>query len=341
MSSVVRNFIVTFCASLLIFGIIAYVILSNVGAVFGDSPVAADPSESSPPSDGIDDDTSDGANEGDETDASGEGGETAITDSFTFLLIGTDYMPETHTDYDVTALNSSGTGFPIKAREISADSLILVHCDSAKKIFMFTTLPSDMRVTIDGGQTTLSRAYAKKGADFTARLVTAMTGIPVDYYALTSLEGFAKLIDSVGGVTFTVPTDMSYTDESEPLVIDIKRGNQTLDGVTAADMLRYVNYTDGDSSRRAMAVTFAKSLLKKLAIPTNMPLASQLYNDYAQYVETNFTLTDLAAHLDLIFSYGDYTSIDLTYPGLPENDGGIIDFVPDLDAAITLYKDYR
>jgi len=339
MSSVIRNFIVTFCASLLIFGIIAYVIITNINSIFGiGKPVSSEnPKDNST-------EVSDNLNGDNNNNPEGNNGSSTSysEDNFTILLVGTDYQPDVHTDYDVTEMNKLVSGFPIKAREVSADSILLIRADAKKKIFMFSSLPSNMRVTVDGGETTLGRVYSKKGIEYMSSLITALTGMPIDYYASLSLSNFISLIDDLGGITFTVPTNMYYQDPSQGLEINMLAGNQTLSGKQASDMLRYVSYSsEAENSRRSLAISFAKSLLKKFAIPSNMVLASEFYSNYAHYAETNFTITDLTRHLELIFAYGDFTSIDLSYPGIIENDGGSITFIPDLNSAITLYKDYR
>lgn len=341
MSSVVRNFIVTFIVSLIIFAVISYAIVNNVSSFFpqseeetdSSSVTAASPSETDEAGNPI---TTEFTEE--TTPASSSG----VDDSFTMLLVGTDYQPDILTDYDASALNEGNTGFPVQARKVQADSILLLRADRNKGVFVFTSLPSDMAVTVEGSSMPLGELYSEKGVTFFCEMVRAMTGLTVDYYAVASVEDLAEIIDSVGGITYTVPTNMNYTDESQELEIKLSKGSQTLDGITAVNMLRYKGYSDGDVSRRALAVQFAKALLKKLATPDNLTVAANLYTDLTQYVETNFTLTDLTRHLEIIFSYPDLNSTELTYPGSEKTDSnGETYFSPDLDAAVTLFKDYR
>lgn len=346
MSSIIRNFVVTFCVALLIFGLISYAVVTNVSRVFM-------PAETGEPSGGDTADTSGGGDtsgEAVETDQYGNpvtGGNPSDTetpaedDSFTVLLVGTDYQPAALNDYDLTAVNKDIKGFPIKPRQISADSIMLLHIDRPGKRFVFSALPSDMLVQADGNNIRLCELFALKGISFITAKITAVTGMPIDYYAVVSVEGLASVVDSFGGITYTVPTDMNYDDPSQNLSIHIPKGGRTLSGKEAVDMLRYRGYTDGEVSRRALATSFLKSFINKITAPANLAQASSLYRTASQYIETNFLLSDLTAHLDLIFQYPYFTSVEVTYPGTASQEGGVLYFEPDIGAAIDLYFEYR
>ena len=42
--------------------------------------------------------------------------------------------------------------------------------------------------------------------------VNQVTGLNLEYYIIVKTEGFIKLVDAIGGVTFNVPIDMDYDD---------------------------------------------------------------------------------------------------------------------------------
>ncbi|MDD4773317.1 MAG: LCP family protein [Eubacteriales bacterium] len=340
MSSVIRNFIVTFCVSLLIFGLLSYAIVTNVENVFSspddratESGVQTEPVNKLPGSE-----TEGNIIEpGDITDD--------ITNDVTILLVGTDYQPDILKDYDVTEINKDVTGFPVKAREITADAIMLLKIDGGAKEFVFSMLPSDMRVQADGNDVKLGSLYASKGIHYMRNKVTAMTGLKIDYYAVISVVGLASVIDELGGINVTVPTDMNYDDESQQLYIHINKGSQTLGGTDAVNMLRYKLYPNGDTSRRSMIAAFARAMLKKMTDVSNITRAPDIFTSLSKYVETDFTLADLALHLDLILAYPDYTASDINYPGtagIPDDSfGGDTYFEPDINAAISLYRKYR
>jgi hypothetical protein len=149
------------------------------------------------------------------------------------------------------------------------------------------------------------------------------------------------IIDNTGGIAYNVPTEMRYTDDSQKLVINIPKGNAMLDGKTAVNMLRYCGYNDGDVSRRTLASGFLRALIKKLATPENFTSALTLFSELAQYVETNFTMTDLTKHLEIIFAYPEMGSVELTYPGVFKMNDGVKYYDPDLETAISMFMKYR
>jgi LCP family protein required for cell wall assembly len=347
MSSVIKSFVVTFCVSLLIFGLMSYAIVTNVDNVFSSSDTdtadtgqTSGPSETAPDSGTVTANTPQTDTEGNIIDSgTSDTTKTPADNSFTVLLVGTDYQPDILNDYDVAEKNKGITGFPIKAREITADSIMLIKIDSETKEFVFSMLPSNMKVQTDGNDVKLGSLYSSKGIDYLRDKVTAMTGMPIDYYAVVPVGGLAAIIDELGGISFTVRTDMNYEDESQQLSIHIPKGSRMLSGTDAVNMLRYRSYPDGDTSRRALISTFAGAILKKLTDPSYLAQANSLYTSASQYVETDFTLTDLTIHLELIFSYPEFTTTDLTYPGTAA--GSDTYFEPDLTAAIKLYRSYR
>ncbi len=336
MSSGFRNFVVTLIVSLMLFGGLSYFIINSIGGIFSgdegeysetDNDNELEPYESSSALDTT----------VNETPVSPVG----YDDSFTILFVGTDYQPFIHNDYDVTEINKDRSGFPIQARSVNADSIMVMHADRYKNTYMFSTLPSSMQVSVDGAPAALCEIYNMKGIEYLKDIVHAYTGLNIDYYAAVSVGGMADIIDAVGGITYTVPVDMFYTDESQELEIALSKGNQKLNGEDAVNMLRYCSYTTGDVSRRQLLVQFAKAMFKKLATKDNLAGAAGLYTSLATHVETNFTLTDLTRHLEIIFAYPDFTSVELTYPGSLRNDPDGSYFEPDISSAITLYKDYR
>ncbi|NCA97482.1 MAG: LytR family transcriptional regulator, partial [Bacteroidia bacterium] len=229
----------------------------------------------------------------------------------------------------------------LKAREVSADSVMLIKIDETAKEFVFSVLPADMKVQADGGDVRLGSLYSLKGIHYMRNKVTAMTGLTIDFFAVVSIPGFTAIIDELGGINMTVPVDMNYVDESQQLTIRLNKGAQTLSGTDAVNMLRYKLYSNGDTSRRAMAVTFARALLRKMTVPAFMTQSAELYSALSKYIETDFTLNDLILYLHLILLYPEFTSTEINYPGTAGSFDSNTYFEPDLSSAISLYRKYR
>ena len=69
--------------------------------------------------------------------------------------------------------------------------------------------------------------------------VNKLTGLNIKYYAMIDTKSLREVVDAVGGIYFDVPRDMKYTDTSQDLYIDLKKGYQLLDGNKAEQLLRF------------------------------------------------------------------------------------------------------
>ncbi len=268
--------------------------------------------------------------------------DTVKGESFNALLVGTDYQPSFYNDYDPSVTNElDENGFPKEPRAVEADAIILVRVNKNTGEVIYTAIPANTSVTIDGAPALLEELYAEKGIASLCEKVQSLTGLPIDFYAVVSIDSFERIIDELGGITYHVDRDMQYIDEEKGLYIDLKAGTQKLDGKKALDMLRYNGYSDGDISRRECAVKFIKALAKKLTEKENYENAFILFNKYSEYIETNFTTEELGTYVDLIFSYSKMTEKSYTYPGTTTGVGDDAIFTPNAQKAIQFFSAYR
>ena len=77
-----------------------------------------------------------------------------------------------------------------------------------------------------------------------------LADMPIHAYAIIDEDDIRKIVDSMGGVPMDVPFDMKYTDKNTNLYIDLKKGEQVLDGDQAVQFIRYrKGYKTGDYGR--------------------------------------------------------------------------------------------
>src|SRR4029077_11604164 len=97
------------------------------------------------------------------------------------------------------------------------------------------SIPRDSYVPIPGyGEDKINAAFAAGGAQLLAQTVERATGIRLDHYAEIGFDGFAVLVDAVGGVTMC-PTEPI----SDPLAgIERPAGCQRLGGGAAPRLVR-------------------------------------------------------------------------------------------------------
>lgn len=282
---------------------------------------------------------------------------TDKSSSFNVLVIGIDYQPDILSDYSKeiidrlypgndyvstvpAATDDMGLNTP-KYRKIGADTILFLRVDKKNKEFTYTVLPSNMMLTVGGLMTTLGDLYSDKGLDFVVDKVHAITGLPVDYYAVVNMASAAEIIDMFDGISFAVPCNMQYSDPAQNLEISLKAGTQTLNGEQALGMLRFNNYTDKVNSRAKTTLSFAKEMIGKMTNVMYVAKLPEAFDAASKMIETNFTAEDLANNLNLIAAYPSLTVKELNYPGTYSSSGASETFIPNITQALKYFESYQ
>lgn len=70
-------------------------------------------------------------------------------------------------------------------------------------------------------------------------------GVDIKYASIINFQGFADVVDALGGVEVEVDMDMHYVDKADGTNIDLSKGRQELTGKQALDFVRYRKSNDG------------------------------------------------------------------------------------------------
>jgi LCP family protein required for cell wall assembly len=90
-----------------------------------------------------------------------------------------------------------------------ADSIHIVAINPAKAKVTIVGFPRDSYVPIPGfGSNKINSAMVNGGPELMVRTVEQLTGITMDYWALTWFDGFEQMIDDIGGLHMDVPFDV-------------------------------------------------------------------------------------------------------------------------------------
>jgi polyisoprenyl-teichoic acid--peptidoglycan teichoic acid transferase len=108
-----------------------------------------------------------------------------------------------------------------------ADALQLVIIDTARRRGAVLSFPRDSYVPIPGhGTSKINAAMAFGGPPLLVATFERLTGLTIDYYALTSFDGLTDIVNKVGGVQ--VKVDINLRDHFAGAFLD--KGRQTLRG---------------------------------------------------------------------------------------------------------------
>lgn len=213
-----------------------------------------------------------------------------------------------------------------------SDTIIVARFNKETKKVVLISIPRDTRVNIPGyGYTKVNAAIGKKeGTALAMKTVGDFLDIPIHYYVKVDFKAVEKIVDIMGGVKMNVPRNMYYVDPVQDLYIDIKKGEQVLNGEKALHFLRYRSgYADQDLGRIKAQQEFAKAFMNKLTSPSMILKAPGLINTMIQNTKTNLEQNE-------IIEYGlEITKIDVgsikmhTVPGEGGNRNGVAYFLHD------------
>lgn len=178
----------------------------------------------------------------------------------TWLLVGSDSRQNLSPEQQAQLATGGDLG------DGRTDTILLVHIPgiaSSTKATM-VSIPRDSYVSIPGyGSDKINAAFSVGGAPLLAQTVEEATGIRIDHYAEIGFDGFATMVDAVGGVTMCPVEPIS-----DPLAgIDLPAGCQKLDGRSALGFVRTRATPRADLDRMHHQQEFMSALLHRATSP--------------------------------------------------------------------------
>ncbi|MET3962988.1 LCP family protein required for cell wall assembly [Marmoricola sp. OAE513] len=194
----------------------------------------------------------------DDVDAFPASGRPAEQDGTTYLIVGSDSRAGL-TKEELKKYGAGGVG-DIGQR---TDTIMLLHLGGGKPLLL--SIPRDSLVPVPGhGTTKINAAFAFGGPKLLVKTIEKNTGLHVDHYVEIGFGGLVKAVDAVDGVEICPKKRM----KDKKANLNIKKGCQTVDGVTALaySRSRYVQRY-GDITRAQHQREVVTALGKKVATP--------------------------------------------------------------------------
>lgn len=199
------------------------------------------------------------------------------------------------------------------------------------------TMLSIPRDTYTGKNPAKATAYEKINSIYSRKQdpqdvldeVNEITGLNLQYYVIVKTEGFIKLVDAIGGVTFDVPIDMNYDDTSQDLHIHLKKGEQMLDGDKAEQLVRFRHnndgtsypeeYGDNDLGRMKTQREFIMAVIKQTAKVENIFKIGQILDVAEENVITNIDFNAIKDYIPYAVEFNTDNLLTATLPGVSTN----------------------
>jgi len=232
-------------------------------------------------------------------------------------------------------LNPPGTGINIlligvderpdhPEEGVRSDTLIVVHLDTIGRRVSLLSIPRDTRVELrDIGPAKINVAYgygyaaagklygegvtpAQGGMALTAETVGQFLDLPIHYTAQINFDGFARVIDALGGVTIDVPrriVDDAYpTPDFGTVRVEFEPGPQRMDGARALIYAR-TRHADSDFGRAGRQQQVIRAVVDELRA-RGLPGAALLVPALGRALDGAFTTTLPLSRPDMVLGIG-------------------------------------
>lgn len=176
-----------------------------------------------------------------------------------------------------------------------SDTMLVASLDPvSKKAYLFSILRDTYTEIPEHGSERINTAITH-GPNTAMQAVSELLGIPIQYYVYTDFQGFIELVDAVGGVDFYVEKDMHYTSKADnhEYDIDLKKGQQHLDGKTALQYVRFRHDALSDYTRTERQRNFLKAVADKMKSTTSIMKLPSILEKINPYIDTNLSIQDM------------------------------------------------
>ena len=201
--------------------------------------------------------------------------------------------------------DDSGMGRPGGRVNGRTDMNIFVHINLDTRKAVLVPIPRDTWASIPGKnyKTKINGAHAIGGVGLAEAAFEQFTGIPIDFYVITDFDGFAPLINYLGGVTTNIEENIA-----DKYTITINAGTHHLNGDQALAICRSrygrTLYGGGAYARETQSCMLLIDLLMQKKGMVNSGNLAGFLNGLSQFVWSNISLSQAQAMLPALLSMG-------------------------------------
>ncbi len=198
---------------------------------------------------------------------------------------------------------------------LHADVIMVFSVSSKKGTIACTSIPRDTRVNVKGSYIKITEAMAYGGESVIVSKIKELTGLQVHDYVTFNFKAVEDVIDAVGGVDFYVPQNMYYQDPEQDLYINLRKGQQILNGDKSLQLLRFRSYPMGDIQRTKVQRDFMQTLFEQKANAKYIASVPKVYAAINNNIKSSLSLADAKNYAVLISKMDnpEFKNIELPY----------------------------
>jgi len=140
-----------------------------------------------------------------------------------------------------------------------ADSIHILGINPAKRRATLLGFPRDSYVPLStGGTNKINSAMPQGGPQAMVATVENLTGIQLDYYALTGFDGLKDAVDEIGGLTIDLPAPLVGYDTTYPAGVQRLEGRDALQVARTRKSLANGDFGRSENQGRLMVAALAQ-----------------------------------------------------------------------------------
>jgi len=184
-----------------------------------------------------------------------------------------------------------------------ADMMMVVSYDPTRKLVDIVSVPRDTYNKVPGyttpGKLKMNYVFKMKGnlggADGVRTQLEKTLKIPINYYVYLDFDAVREFVDIIGGVEVNIPKHLKYDDlyDTPPLHIDLKAGQQVLDGEKSVKFLRWRKNNDGYGESDIQRIERQHKFVKDAILKSIGPRLPQIIGSMMTYVKTDMDLKEM------------------------------------------------
>lgn len=219
-----------------------------------------------------------------------------LTRPVNILVLGMSVLPQ---DLDKPSSDTRNLSYQPQVNSFDglSDTMLMVRFNPEGKKMTVLSIPRDTRVVLENHSVTkINAANVEGGPALSAKAVSQLLeGAGIDRYIRINVLGVGQLVDALGGVNFYVPRDMKYKDDTQHLYVDLKEGQQRLNGDQAMQLLRFRHDKYGDIGRIQRQQQLMRALIEQALNPTTIARMPKILSVIQSHIDTNLSVEELMA----------------------------------------------
>lgn len=193
-----------------------------------------------------------------------------------------------------------------------SDTIMLAFVDLQGGGINLLSIPRDTRVELAEGRgvTKINHAFAYGRVPLVRKTIENFLNVEIDRYVTVDFQGFADIIDALGGIDYNVEQRMLNEWEN----IDLQPGQQHLNGSQALSYVRWREPVKADIGRVERQQAFLGAVLDQVMSVGTIFRLPRLIGTINDSIQTDFSLKELTSLIEI---YQQFVSVDFNSAMVP------------------------